>query len=78
MQGFETEREEYEIIVLYRQTNEWNDDAYAFAPNSIIVKILSKIAHEEGRCVIIVTHDPTVSQTADVVLHMQDGELSLY
>ncbi|MDE5892565.1 MAG: ABC transporter ATP-binding protein, partial [Acetatifactor sp.] len=42
-----------------------------------IVKILGKIAHEEGRCVIIVTHDPAVSQAADVVLHMQDGELSL-
>ncbi len=40
-----------------------------------IVEIIGNIAHEEGRCVIIVTHDPMVSQAADVVLHMQDGEL---
>jgi len=40
-----------------------------------IVEILQKLAHEENRCVIIVTHDPEVAAAADVVLKMQDGVL---
>ena len=40
-----------------------------------IVEILRQLAHEESRCVIIVTHDPAVAQAADVVLHMRDGKL---
>ena len=38
-----------------------------------IVEILQKLAHEEGRCVIIVTHDPAVADAADIVLRMKDG-----
>ncbi|MGM9553234.1 MAG: ABC transporter ATP-binding protein [Faecousia sp.] len=41
-----------------------------------IVEILSRLAHEENRCVIIVTHDPAVAEAADVTLHMQDGKLT--
>ncbi len=40
-----------------------------------IVEILRQLAHEENRCVIIVTHDPEVAKAADVVLKMQDGKL---
>lgn len=40
-----------------------------------IVEILRRLAHEEGRCVIIVTHDPAVAESADTVLHMKDGKL---
>ena len=40
-----------------------------------IVEILRRLAHEEDRCVIIVTHDPAVAGAADTVLHMQDGRL---
>ncbi len=40
-----------------------------------IVEILQRLAHEENRCVIIVTHDPEVADAADVVLRMQDGVL---
>ena len=36
-------------------------------------EILQKLAHEEGRCVIIVTHDPAVADAADIVLRMKDG-----
>lgn len=39
-----------------------------------IVGILQQLAHEEGRCVIIVTHDPAVADAADVVLKMRDGK----
>ncbi len=41
-----------------------------------IVEILQKLAHEEKRCVIIVTHDPSVAEAADVVLQMKDGVLT--
>ena len=40
-----------------------------------IVEILRDLAHENDRCVIIVTHDPAVAEAADVVLHMKDGRL---
>ena len=41
-----------------------------------IVEILQKLAHENGCCVIIVTHDPAVAEAADVVLKMKDGSLN--
>ena len=40
-----------------------------------IVEILRDLAHENDRCVIIVTHDPAVAEAADVVLNMKDGKL---
>ena len=40
-----------------------------------IVEILRQLAHENDRCVIIVTHDPAVAEAADVVLNMKDGKL---
>lgn len=41
-----------------------------------IVEILRRLAHEEKRCVIIVTHDPSVAEAADVALQMKDGILT--
>ena len=38
-----------------------------------IVEILQKLAHDDNRCVIIVTHDQAVADAADVVLNMKDG-----
>ncbi|MBE6950041.1 MAG: ABC transporter ATP-binding protein [Ruminococcaceae bacterium] len=43
--------------------------------SSNIVEILHRLAHENDRCVIIVTHDPAVSEAADVVLKMKDGKI---
>lgn len=40
-----------------------------------IMAILSKLAHEDGYCVIVVTHDMDVAQAADVVYRMKDGTL---
>lgn len=40
-----------------------------------IVDILHQLAHENDRCVIVVTHDPAVAEAADVVLKMKDGNL---
>ena len=42
-----------------------------------IVEILHRLAHENDRCVIIVTHDPAVAEAADVVLKMKDGKLDM-
>ena len=40
-----------------------------------IVEILKRLAHEENRCVIVVTHDSAVASEADVILKMRDGRL---
>ena len=41
-----------------------------------IIDLLLRLAHEENRCVIVVTHDPAVANAADVQLRMQDGRLT--
>jgi putative ABC transport system ATP-binding protein len=40
-----------------------------------ILKILTSLAHDEGKCVIIVTHSKKVSSIADEVWRMKDGVL---
>ena len=42
----------------------------------IVMDILRRLAHEEGRCVIVVTHDPEVAEAADLILRMKDGVLT--
>ena len=42
-----------------------------------IIESLRRLAKEENRCVIVVTHDPVVAEAADVVLRMQDGKFIL-
>ena len=38
-----------------------------------IFRILQQLAHEEGYCVIVVTHDMALAAKADRVLELQDG-----
>ncbi len=40
-----------------------------------VVEILLRLAHGEGRCVIIVTHDLEIASQADEVFTMRDGRL---
>lgn len=40
-----------------------------------IVKILKKLAHEKGYLVIVITHNPSVYEQADIVYRMRDGAL---
>ena len=40
-----------------------------------IVDILTRLAHDDGYCVVIVTHDPAVAEAADTVYTMTDGVL---
>ena len=41
-----------------------------------VLNILSSLAHDEGKCVIIVTHSKKVAAIADVVFAMKDGRLT--
>lgn len=40
-----------------------------------VMDILRRLAHEEGYCVVVVTHDMAISDASDTVLKMQDGAL---
>ena len=40
-----------------------------------IMRLLVRLAHEEHCCVIVVTHDPTVAEEADILLKIQDGKI---
>jgi len=41
-----------------------------------VLEIFFRLAHEDNKCVIIVTHSNIVSSIADVVLGMQNGKLA--
>ena len=41
-----------------------------------VLKILSSLAYDDNKCVIIVTHTKKVADTADVVLSMKDGRIT--
>ncbi len=38
-----------------------------------VISILRRLAHEEGYCVVVVTHNMKVAETSDVIYHMSDG-----
>ncbi|MBP5294548.1 MAG: ABC transporter ATP-binding protein [Lachnospiraceae bacterium] len=40
-----------------------------------IVEILKELAHKEGYCVVVVTHDEKIGQEADRLLRLRDGEI---
>jgi putative ABC transport system ATP-binding protein len=40
-----------------------------------LIEILGQLAHEQGYCVIIVTHDPSIAERSDKVRRMSDGVL---
>ena len=42
-----------------------------------VMEILLRLAHEEGRCVIVVTHDMDIAAQADEVWRKKDGALAL-
>lgn len=43
--------------------------------SDIVIDLLRRLAHEEDRCVIVVTHDLSVMDQADVVYRVRDGRL---
>lgn len=40
-----------------------------------VFNILSDLAHDDGYCVIIVTHDPAMADRVDSVLRLRDGKI---
>jgi lipoprotein-releasing system ATP-binding protein len=40
-----------------------------------VVAIFRQLAHEQGRAVVCVTHDPSVAAAADIRIHMLDGRI---
>ncbi len=41
--------------------------------SEVVIDLLQKLAHEEGYCVIVVTHDLSIADKADEVLRLKDG-----
>jgi putative ABC transport system ATP-binding protein len=46
------------------------------ATGRTVVEILGALAHEAGKCVLMVTHDDSILEVADRAFHMTDGRLS--
>jgi putative ABC transport system ATP-binding protein len=44
--------------------------------SSQIIELLDALAHDRGRAVLIVTHDPQLARRADRVLRLDDGHLA--
>lgn len=40
-----------------------------------VIDIFKRMAHDQGRAVVCVTHDPSVAAAADVRIHMLDGAI---
>jgi len=45
--------------------------------SDIIIETLQKLAHEDNKCIIVVTHDLFVMEKADVVYKLVDGKIFL-
>lgn len=41
-----------------------------------VIELLQRLAHQHGRAVVMVTHDPRVLSYGDRILHLEDGRLS--
>ena len=46
------------------------------ANTQIVMGILKKLAHEDGYCIVIVTHDMEIAATADMAYKINGGFLS--
>ena len=46
------------------------------ANSDVVIDILKQLAHEQGYCVVVVTHNPEVASIADEVFQMKDGVLT--
>ena len=40
-----------------------------------VIELLQRLAHQHGRAVVMVTHDPRVLSAGDRILHLEDGRL---
>lgn len=61
-----------DIIIADEPTGNLDSDTEAE-----ILNIFTELAHEEGKCVIIVTHSRRVTAIADVILGISEGKLAV-
>ncbi|MCL2527987.1 MAG: ABC transporter ATP-binding protein [Defluviitaleaceae bacterium] len=47
------------------------------ANGDAVMEILQRLAHKQGYCVVIVTHNPEIADSADQVMRMKDGVLTV-
>lgn len=40
-----------------------------------VMEILTKLSHENGYCIVVVTHDMNLARKADVIIRISDGKL---
>jgi putative ABC transport system ATP-binding protein len=45
------------------------------ANGEAVIEILRNLAHDEGYCIIIVTHNLEIADVSDLVFRMSDGEI---
>ncbi|MDR2167254.1 MAG: ABC transporter ATP-binding protein, partial [Clostridiales bacterium] len=45
------------------------------ANGEAVIEILRNLAHNQGYCVIVVTHNLDIAEVADVVYRMSDGAM---
>ena len=43
--------------------------------SDLVMKTFQRLAHEEGYCIVIVTHDPQIADESDVVIRMDSGRI---
>ena len=43
--------------------------------SELVMKTFQRLAHEEGYCIVIVTHDPQIAEESDVVVRMESGKI---
>lgn len=43
--------------------------------SDMVFALLQRLAHEEGHCVIVVTHDMDIARKADEVIRLKDGKI---
>ncbi|MGF1451608.1 MAG: ABC transporter ATP-binding protein [Opitutales bacterium] len=46
------------------------------ATGQSVVSLLAQLAREQGTSIIMVTHDPRITDIADTIYHIEDGEMS--
>jgi putative ABC transport system ATP-binding protein len=46
------------------------------ATGKTVIEILSRLAREGGKCVLMVTHDESILEVSDQAFHMKDGRLN--
>ena len=43
--------------------------------SAVVIDLLARLAHKDGCCVVLVTHDMDIASKADSILHMKDSRI---